>query len=447
MGELIPPDALVRDASTAAFVAFIGSAAVARRGTRALPLLPFVRAVWRAAGPVLGLAALAMLKLIAVLPARPSALAAGAAITAAVSALPKLARAPRRRARPQIRTVVIGSAAAAANLDDELRLAQIAGYVVVGRVDVNGGAQKRGRSRRVPALGSLGQLREVIIGHRVDLLVIASDVQRMPVFHEVAQSCMDLPVRLWEMSGVYEELLGHVPVSEITAAWFQYVMHPRYRQSDPWIKRALDISIAVPVVVLALPLIAMAALAVRRDGGPMLFSQERIGQGGRPFTLYKLRTMRPEAGGSAQWASHDDPRVTSVGRLLRRTHLDELPQLVNVLRGEMSLVGPRPEQREFVERLEHELEFYQRRHLIKPGITGWAQVRCGYARSDVGSAWKLCHDLYYLKHRSMRLDLMIMAETLRAVVVTGSPAAEPSTDRLQPAVAAFGPGRTRSGVG
>ena len=111
----------------------------------------------------------------------------------------------------------------------------------------------------------------------------------------------------------------------------------------------------------------------------------------------------------------DDPRVTRIGRLLRKTHLDELPQLYNILRGEMSLVGPRPEQPEFVEQLEEVLPFYQRRHLLKPGLTGWAQVRCGYAGSDVGSAWKLSHDLYYLKHRSMAFDLAIIGETFRTV--------------------------------
>jgi lipopolysaccharide/colanic/teichoic acid biosynthesis glycosyltransferase len=128
---------------------------------------------------------------------------------------------------------------------------------------------------------------------------------------------------------------------------------------------------------------------------------------------------------TAQWAGLDDPRVTGVGRLLRRTHLDELPQLVNVLRGEMTIVGPRPEQPEFVERLESWMPFYTRRHLLKPGITGWAQVRCGYAGSDVGSAWKLCHDLYYLKHRSLAFDLVILGETVRTLVADRQYAVEP----------------------
>jgi lipopolysaccharide/colanic/teichoic acid biosynthesis glycosyltransferase len=167
--------------------------------------------------------------------------------------------------------------------------------------------------------------------------------------------------------------------------------------------------------VLSLPILAVVALIIRRDGGPVFFRQRRIGEGGQPITLIKLRTMNVDDGEEAQWASADDPRVTTIGRILRRTHLDEFPQIINVLRDEMSLVGPRPEQPEFVERLEELIPFYARRHLIKPGITGWAQVRCGYAGSDTGSAWKLSHDLYYLKHRSMAFDLAILGETVRTL--------------------------------
>jgi lipopolysaccharide/colanic/teichoic acid biosynthesis glycosyltransferase len=123
------------------------------------------------------------------------------------------------------------------------------------------------------------------------------------------------------------------------------------------------------------------------------------------------------SGDEAVWAADRDPRTTTVGRFLRRTHLDELPQLWNVLRGEMSFVGPRPEQLPFVERLERSLPFYQRRHLIRPGLTGWAQVRCGYAGSDVGAAWKLCNDLYYVKHRSLALDLLLLLETVGLLIL------------------------------
>ena len=175
-------------------------------------------------------------------------------------------------------------------------------------------------------------------------------------------------------------------------------------------KRALDVLVGGVALVLASPLLALAALAIRLEThGHAVYRQRRVGRGGVPFRLYKLRTMRVEADVSARWAAPDDPRITRVGTLLRRSHLDELPQLVNVLRGEMSLVGPRAD---IVEQVANYSEADRRRLAVKPGITGWAQVRCGYAGSDTGSAWKLCHDLYYIKHRSFGLDALILGETI-----------------------------------
>ena len=215
-----------------------------------------------------------------------------------------------------------------------------------------------------------------------------------------------------ELSGFYEEAFGHVAVAEINAAWFQWIVAPEVPRPG-----AAGRARARPRRSLASPgssrcrCSAILALIIRRDGGPAFFKQVRIGEGGKPFTIYKLRTMRD--GADSEWATAEDARVTR-DRALRcaSTHLDELPQVLNVLRGEMSVVGPRPEQPGFVDRLEQVVPFYQRRHLMKPGLTGWAQVRCGYAGSDIGSAWKVCHDLYYLKHRSVGVDLVILCETL-----------------------------------
>jgi lipopolysaccharide/colanic/teichoic acid biosynthesis glycosyltransferase len=253
--------------------------------------------------------------------------------------------------------------------------------------------------------------------------VLAADAGRLRVFEVLASSCLYLPVRLLELASFFEEVCGHVPAREINAAWFQHVVHPRYRAGVSASKRAFDL---VAVAVLGLPfLLIVAAVApfIRRDGGPVFFWQTRIGEGGRELRICKLRTMR--VGCSAHWASPDDPRVTPLGRILRRTHVDELPQLLNILRGEMTLVGPRPEQPQFVERAEDMIPFYQRRHLLRPGLTGWAQVRCGYAGSDVGSAWKLCHDLYYLKHRSLGFDIAILLETARTLLLRQSRLADP----------------------
>jgi lipopolysaccharide/colanic/teichoic acid biosynthesis glycosyltransferase len=248
------------------------------------------------------------------------------------------------------------------------------------------------------------------------MLVMGAEAPRLAVFDEVTESCLGLPVRLLELSSLFEEVFGHVPTAEINGAWFQWLADSHVRASAGPVKRAIDVVGASVALLLTAPLLPLLVMLIRRDGGPALFSQVRIGEGGRRFRLHKLRTMRLDADASAQWATPDDPRTTRVGGFLRRTHLDELPQLVNVLRGEMSLVGPRPEQPEFVDRLERMLPFYQRRHLMRPGITGWAQIRCGYAGSDIGSAWKLCHDLYYAKHRSAGVDLLILMETLATLV-------------------------------
>ena len=312
----------------------------------------------------------------------------------------------------KLRVAVIGSSWASESLARELRVSPVSGYVVVGRIAcAEGESQPDGAE--VPTLGWLGELCSAVAAHRVDLLVMSSEAPRLRVFDELESSCLHLGVRLWQLSAFYEEVFGHVPAAEINAAWFQYILHPHYRPSSHRHKRAFDLAVGVTAAVLLLPLAGALALLIRRDGGPALFRQVRIGERGRLFVLYKLRTMNPDTEVSCEWSSADDPRVTPIGRVLRKLHLDEIPQLINVLRGEMSIVGPRPEQFAFVEQLEAELPFYHRRHLIKPGITGWAQVRCGYAGSHVGSAWKLCHDLYYVKHGRLIFDLAILAETVR----------------------------------
>ncbi len=321
---------------------------------------------------------------------------------------------PLRRAqaagRSARRIALVGPDALAVALRDELRQSCPAGYELAGRITV-GPADPAGH---VPALGALDDMGAIVIDHRIDLLVLGPEIPRLPVFDTIAGSCLELPVRLVDLNSFCERVFGHVPVRSINAAWFQYLMHPRFRREASPLKRAVDLAIAGAAAVAFLPILALVAPLIRRDGGPVFFTQTRIGDGGRPFRIFKLRTMRVSDGPST-WTQGSDPRVTRIGALLRRTHLDEVPQLINVLRGEMSIVGPRPEQPGYVASLERDIPFYSRRHLIKPGITGWAQVRCGYAGSVEGSAWKMCHDLYYVKHRSLGLDLLILGETVRTL--------------------------------
>jgi exopolysaccharide biosynthesis polyprenyl glycosylphosphotransferase len=195
-----------------------------------------------------------------------------------------------------------------------------------------------------------------------------------------------------------------------------------FRSSGDVLKRGFDIGASIILLALALPILLVAVSAIALDSrGPILYWQERVGRGGAVFKLCKLRTMRvdAESAGTPQWAALGDKRVTRVGRILRRLRIDELPQILNVLKGEMSLVGPRPERPYFVEYLARELPEYAERHAVKPGITGWAQVNYPYGASLEDARNKLSFDLYYIKHAGLLLDLLIVLVTPKAVLIDG----------------------------
>jgi exopolysaccharide biosynthesis polyprenyl glycosylphosphotransferase len=215
----------------------------------------------------------------------------------------------------------------------------------------------------------------------------------------------------------WERCFARVPPDYVDESWLARldlrVRHPVFHRA----KRFLDVVIAVLGLIILSPLLLLAAVAiVLESGGPVFFSQRRVGFLGRTFTLHKLRTMRKDAEvEGAKWASEGDSRVTRVGNFLRRSRIDEIPQFWNVLRGEMSIVGPRPERPEFVEKLNEEIPLWPCRHLVKPGLSGWAQIRFRYAAGSDASKEKLAYDLYYLKNASLLLDLQIILSTLRSV--------------------------------
>ena len=321
-------------------------------------------------------------------------------------------RLPRGRVRRATRVAVIGRQTTAVALEQELISTRVTAFESVGWIASNAGMDTE--FPMPPALGEIPDLATLVQRHRIDLLVIGSDVPRLDVFDELVRLTDVVSIRVCELSAFYEDAFGHIPVAEINSTWFQYVMHPKFNPTKSYVKRGFDLTVVACLSVVAIPLLIVAAALIKLEGGSLLYKQRRIGEKGRPFTMYKLRTMceRGPDDDAQTWCSVDDPRVTRVGSWLRRLHIDELPQLYNILRGEMSVVGPRPEQPNIVARLESGIAFYSRRHLIKPGLAGWAQLRCGYARTDHGSAWKLCHDLYYLKHQSLRFDLLILMRTL-----------------------------------
>ena len=218
------------------------------------------------------------------------------------------------------------------------------------------------------------------------------------------------------MPVVYEELLGRVPIQLLETDWIlrSFVDQNKASRFYDLAKRFMDIlggMIGVIITLILLPLIGLSIII--DDGFPIFYSQKRSGRGGMPYNIYKFRTMRrdAEADGVPQWAREDDQRATKVGLLLRKTHLDELPQFINVLRGEMSLVGPRAERPELVEHFQQHVPFYRARLLVKPGITGWAQINFGYASTIEETITKLEYDLYYIKHRNVWMDLVIFLRT------------------------------------
>ena len=379
-----------------------------------LHLMRSSRVMLGIAAPVFG-AGLAWLVVLAAGDANPiasyEAVVLGAWLVMALGAWIKGRLAAGLRAR----VAVIGSREFAADFVAELNAADVGSYEVVGWV----GGQGPTEYRRLRWLGGLDDVRHAVVADRIDLLVCAPSAKDEDtgsvddVAARVADACLDLPVRLIAASQLYEEVLGHVPVGMIDAAWYRYIMHPRFRAAAPLRKRVFDLVLATMIGLFFLPAMLIAAIAIKLgDGGSVLYRQRRLGEHGEPFEILKLRTMRVDAEPDGpRWSEAADERVTRVGRFLRRSHLDEVPQIWDVLRGRMTLVGPRPERPEMVAELERRFPHYTRRHLVKPGIAGWAALRCGYAGSDLGTAWKLCHDLFYIKRRSVLADTMILAET------------------------------------
>lgn len=216
---------------------------------------------------------------------------------------------------------------------------------------------------------------------------------------------------------LYERITGRVPLSQIDEVWFLHNLKERERNVYEMIKRVFDIAFGSMLALCTLIFLPFITLAIKLDNpGPIFYSQARIGKNGKLFLLAKFRSMVVQAEeNGAVWAQKHDPRITRVGKILRKTFLDEFPQCMNILKGEMSLIGPRPERPEFVEKLAEEIPFYRVRHIVKPGITGWAQVNTSYGNSTHGALEKLQYDLYYIKNRSFLLDLKILLKTVNVI--------------------------------
>ena len=250
-----------------------------------------------------------------------------------------------------------------------------------------------------------------------DEIVVAPDERRgMPLDSLLACKKEGYPVA--QYLTFLEHEIRRVDIRRVDVSWMLYSSGFYFGTIDNALKRSLDVSVSLLLLLLFSPFLIGAALAIKLDdGGPVLYSQERVTRNGHSFRIFKMRTMRTDAEKfGAVWAEARDPRITRVGRFLRQTRIDEMPQLINVLRGDMSLVGPRPERPAFIAQLARELPLYQERHMVKAGLTGWAQINYPYGASLDDARSKLSYDLYYVKNFSVLFDLLILLQTLRVVL-------------------------------
>jgi sugar transferase (PEP-CTERM system associated) len=324
-----------------------------------------------------------------------------------------------RTVGPRERLLIIGTNAAAISLGQELHERRELGVEIVGFITAEAAiVGPAGMPSSI--IGTVEEIPALVKRHNVDRVVVSlTDARgRLPM-----DKLLDMKlagVTFDHVASVYEEYTGKIAVENLRPSWLIFSAGFKKSRLLTASKRLLDIVVTSIGIILASPLIALTALAVRLTSpGPVLYHQTRVGQNGRLFTIHKFRSMSvdAEAKTGAVWAQKHDPRVTPIGRIMRKTRLDELPQLWNVLKGDMSLVGPRPERPEFVEELTRKIPFYGQRHVIKPGLTGWAQVSYSYGASVDDALEKLQYDLFYIKHLNPALDLFIVFKTIKTVVL------------------------------
>jgi exopolysaccharide biosynthesis polyprenyl glycosylphosphotransferase len=314
-----------------------------------------------------------------------------------------------RRARvAATRVLVVGAPEFAARIAAEIESSSASPFTLLGAVC----RRPHRHASSDHLLGGMSSLGRIVESLRPDLVVLADPKEYAPALDRLLDVA-DRRLRVIGYASFFEHAFGRVPVKQLSSAWFMSLLHLRHHAYSSFSKRCFDIAVALCGCIIAAPLLIPIAILVRHSG-PVFHHQVRIGEWGRPFRMLKFRTMvaDAEADGVARWAAVGDARVTRVGRVLRRTHLDEIPQLLNVLKGEMSIVGPRPERPEFLTALTAEVPHWSRRLMVKPGITGWAQVRGGYAADAAAAADKLSYDLWYLRNRNLLIDLAVCGRTL-----------------------------------
>jgi sugar transferase (PEP-CTERM system associated) len=326
-----------------------------------------------------------------------------------------------RLSNPGQNVIVLGTGELALEVARELTRREDLGMKVRGFV--SGGELPHAHQNLFgfPVLGSSADLESIAEASGATRIVVAIEDRRSSLPTRDLVTLRVRGMRVEEASTLLSGLTGRIPLKSVRPSWFVF-SDGFYRSA--WterMKRVLDLAASIVGLVLSSPLMAITALAVRLDSkGPILYRQTRVGRMGKTFDVLKFRSMKVDAeqNGVAQWATLNDPRTTRLGKYLRKYRLDELPQFFNVIRGEMSFVGPRPERPAFVDELRKSIPYYDERHSVRPGITGWAQVQYKYGASEEDAFHKLEYDLFYLKNMSLAFDLAIILKTIR-IVTTG----------------------------
>ncbi|MEJ7616726.1 MAG: TIGR03013 family XrtA/PEP-CTERM system glycosyltransferase [Pyrinomonadaceae bacterium] len=316
------------------------------------------------------------------------------------------------------RIIIIGSGDTAIDVAREVLQRPDAGYRVVGFVDDR--PDLLGKSLINPrVLGLTADLEKLVAAHKIDRIIVAMGERRgqFPV-----QQLLDLSlsgdVVIEECASFYERLTKRVQLNLVRPSWLIFSSRARQARAAAVGRTLMHRGVAAIGAIASLPIAALTAILIKLDSpGPILYRQQRVGKNGRLFEVLKFRSMRVDAEKDGPvWASNGDDRATRVGRVIRKTRIDEIPQFWNILKGEMSFVGPRPERPHFVSQLAQEIDFYEQRHQIAPGLTGWAQIKYPYGASVEDARRKLEYDLYYIKNYSLTLDAIIMFETVKTVL-------------------------------
>ena len=318
------------------------------------------------------------------------------------------------------RVLIIGAGRSGSTLADMIQKMTPVPFSLVGFIDDDPKKLKK-KISGLPVLGKSRDLLKVIEDEQVSDLIFSISGDMQPSLNSAILSAEEQGIEVNTMPVVYEELFGRVPITLLDDDWVlrSFVDRAHASSSYELFKRLLDVFFSVVGLAILVPLFPfIALLIIIDDGAPIIFRQVRVGKNGQYFKLLKFRSMRRDAeeDGIARFAVENDDRATRIGKFLRRSHLDELPQFINVLRGEISMVGPRAERPELIEKLQEEVPFYRARLFVKPGATGWAQINYQYASNVEETAVKLEHDLYYIMHRNIFLDLMIIIRTIGAFI-------------------------------